>query len=1094
MPISQLDQQLLDAAKKGRKEFDELYNTKLKEFQNTYAKANTYDFKNLLGKNATAQEIDYGGGYKLKKGADYSQNGTGWNTFDLVDSQGNVVQNIRHTDSKSTASQIKQALAQSFGSGAFATNGFNEKMSYLSGLGLQDAKGYWDTQYKTQRALEESQNFGTFVNNLGKTVVAHTLKDAQGMKALGFAQKAAGTTMTPEQQAQFNQSQGSAYGVRQDLQAIANGSTQQTADAKFYQQQADMRAKGIDTNLVNHLTNEDGTINQDQQAKFNQLLNGQPMAQNNLTMASAGQDPNITPTSTAPTTPQINFKSGLNDAQKQSITNLINKGSVLNENDAKNVAYALGINDYTQFVGKTGQEAIGSSAGQPTRDTMQANVMQVAQTQPMQKATTDFISQAFESIHGRPPEPDEIARYQNKTTADALTEIQGGAPQPKTQADLDLMNQGFERILNPQSLEDLKAAGLDPSKIVKVVNKLYKPGSFSVDSSSAAMPSEFTGVKGTIKTDGLGVGGNAKYTAGVTAAANDYYGQYLEQIAPQFYADRQSYWNSVLTSSDFREKTLLNLEDKYQLDELSKNLTDIDAKIAAKNTAYSTLLNDIENQPMSMARIIGEGNHVRKLQAVEVNSLLAQREAIQGNYDRAEKMMTNMYNAKVADYTENVAAMKDWYSEQKDFFTKQEQRSYEAKIKEQERDFELYKENLSAVRTLMADYPTANISLNDDYTTAINKASKVPAKGDYAAIADPSGFGGIVIYDKTTGRPVTQINAFGGTTTPTSNTSNVTGSAEQIAQAIKTVESGGNYNASGGSGEFGAYQFMPATWTAWSGEYAKANGINQSLSPTPENQDKVAQYKIQSWLNQGYTPTQIAATWNSGSPDGWETKKGTNQYGVAYDVPAYVQKVTSALASINPTQQQETALPPLPKNVSDAVYKQVSDFGGEKAVSDYQTAMESISTLLKLDPANSTSQDNIQAIYAFAKIMDPSSAVKEGEYKSIEDYGQAVFEKAGLSAQRIFNNSNFLTEEAITNMQNTVLNKAASLQSSYDNLYNQYGGSINRYVSSYMPGFSQGSQYLIDYATPYRQMPVTLTYNGVEYTGTFADYLKAIQN
>jgi hypothetical protein len=143
----------------------------------------------------------------------------------------------------------------------------------------------------------------------------------------------------------------------------------------------------------------------------------------------------------------------------------------------------------------------------------------------------------------------------------------------------------------------------------------------------------------------------------------------------------------------------------------------------------------------------------------------------------------------------------------------------------------------------------------------------------------------------------------------------VTGaSVDQIAEAIKSVESGGNYEAQGGSGEFGAYQFMPETWADWSSQYAD-EVLKQStaeLEPTPENQDAVAKWKIQQLVNQGYTPQQVASIWNSGSPE-WEGKTGTNQYGINYDVPNYVRKVTNALQNMAGQGQ----ISPLAKKVID---------------------------------------------------------------------------------------------------------------------------------------------------------------------------------
>jgi hypothetical protein len=65
------------------------------------------------------------------------------------------------------------------------------------------------------------------------------------------------------------------------------------------------------------------------------------------------------PTYTAPTSPTPT----LNDAQRQSITNLVNSGRAFTETDARNYAYATGAPDYTQFVGKTGAQITGAGVG-----------------------------------------------------------------------------------------------------------------------------------------------------------------------------------------------------------------------------------------------------------------------------------------------------------------------------------------------------------------------------------------------------------------------------------------------------------------------------------------------------------------------------------------------------------------------------------------------------------------------------------------------------------------------------------------------------------------------------------------------------------
>ncbi len=115
-----------------------------------------------------------------------------------------------------------------------------------------------------------------------------------------------------------------------------------------------------------------------------------------------------------------------------------------------------------------------------------------------------------------------------------------------------------------------------------------------------------------------------------------------------------------------------------------------------------------------------------------------------------------------------------------------------------------------------------------------------------------------------------------------------------LTKAIRQTESGGNYNAKGGSGESGAYQWMPNTWKA----HAKQVLGDENAPMTRDNQNAVAYTIMKADRDSGLNPAQIAAKWNSGSPDGWENKRGVNSAGVQYDVPKYVKSVTDAYQKI----------------------------------------------------------------------------------------------------------------------------------------------------------------------------------------------------
>lgn len=137
--------------------------------------------------------------------------------------------------------------------------------------------------------------------------------------------------------------------------------------------------------------------------------------------------------------------------------------------------------------------------------------------------------------------------------------------------------------------------------------------------------------------------------------------------------------------------------------------------------------------------------------------------------------------------------------------------------------------------------------------------------------------------------------------------------AVNLAKAIRQTESGGNFNAKGASGESGAYQWTAPTWSS----HAQQILGDPKAPMTPSNQNAVAYGIIKQWKDQGLNVAQIAAKWNSGSSTDWENKVGTNSYGVQYNVPAYVKKVTDAyqgFKSQNPfgaqTANADTAVQP----------------------------------------------------------------------------------------------------------------------------------------------------------------------------------------
>lgn len=102
------------------------------------------------------------------------------------------------------------------------------------------------------------------------------------------------------------------------------------------------------------------------------------------------------------------------------------------------------------------------------------------------------------------------------------------------------------------------------------------------------------------------------------------------------------------------------------------------------------------------------------------------------------------------------------------------------------------------------------------------------------------------------------------------------------------VESGGNCNARGASGERGCFQYMPSTWRMFSIEV-----FGEIREQTPIIERYVTTQMIESWMDRGDTASQIALRWNAGGAR--QCSSGTNSHGVKYDSCAYVYKVLAAL-------------------------------------------------------------------------------------------------------------------------------------------------------------------------------------------------------
>ena len=127
-----------------------------------------------------------------------------------------------------------------------------------------------------------------------------------------------------------------------------------------------------------------------------------------------------------------------------------------------------------------------------------------------------------------------------------------------------------------------------------------------------------------------------------------------------------------------------------------------------------------------------------------------------------------------------------------------------------------------------------------------------------------------------------------------------------------------------------------------------------------------------------------------------------------------------------------------PAQINSTVNSIAGAFDNEPIVKNYNKTQEGYQTIQSIGVDTKSPTDDIAFVYAFAKIMDPESVVREGEYNTIQKYAQSWASAFGFKAKRIFSNENFLSKDAKQKMLNTLTPKISTVTSQYNNLHREY--------------------------------------------------------
>jgi hypothetical protein len=156
------------------------------------------------------------------------------------------------------------------------------------------------------------------------------------------------------------------------------------------------------------------------------------------------------------------------------------------------------------------------------------------------------------------------------------------------------------------------------------------------------------------------------------------------------------------------------------------------------------------------------------------------------------------------------------------------------------------------------------------------------------------------------------------------------------------------------------------------------------------------------------------------------------------------------------------------QNISNpAVMRLVSQHDTNPITKRFVLANEAMQFVNAMPLKSENPADDIGIIYAFAKGMDLESVVREGEYKTIQDYAQALFQKAGIRLNRVFNNEGFLTTDARTKLKQTLQTKSNATAKMYRDFRK---GQVGR-IETILPGQGEVAlgSYLAEGTTPIEQ-------------------------
>ena len=146
--------------------------------------------------------------------------------------------------------------------------------------------------------------------------------------------------------------------------------------------------------------------------------------------------------------------------------------------------------------------------------------------------------------------------------------------------------------------------------------------------------------------------------------------------------------------------------------------------------------------------------------------------------------------------------------------------------------------------------------------------------------------------------------------------------------------------------------------------------------------------------------------------------------------------------------ERETSL-----EVGKAVNDVTQQFLQQPITKNYIEVKTNLDFVNKINPDTASATDKMALIYTFARVMDPSSAVREGEYASVGSNARSYVESLAINAEKVFNNPGELQPSHVRKLLVTLNNKYDSFIKQYEGLKKGYGQQVdNLGISEYLGG------------------------------------------